>query len=137
MIKYVEKLEAMLGEKGIQTAEKGANDPAHDRKSKMSQAKTVLDNISPQVFTKRTGLDSSYRKTIAAFADTVDQRNSICHETGFEFARLLLTEQFQDPVMAQKWNCPHWSALLLWVTGYPTLEDMAAVANNVVPPPIQ
>ena len=137
MIKFVEKLEAMLGEKRIRTAEKSANDPAHDRKTKMSQATTVLDNMSSQVFTKRTGLDSSYRKTIAAFADIVDQRNSICHETGFEFARLLLTKQFQDPVVAQKFNCPHWSALLLWVTGYPTLEDMAAVANDVVPPPVQ
>ena len=30
MIKFAEKLEAMLGQKGIQAAEKGENDPAHD-----------------------------------------------------------------------------------------------------------
>ncbi len=137
MINFAEKLEAMLGKKGIQVAEKGENDPAHDRKSKMSRSKTILDNISAQVFTQRTGLPSSYRKTIAAFEDIVEERNKVCHETGFEFARLLLTKQFKDPVVAQKFNCPHWSALLLWVTGYATLEEMAAVANIVTPPPIE
>ena len=131
------KLEAMLGKKGVQVVEKGENNPAHNRKSTMSRSKTVLDNISAQVFTQRTGLPSSYRKTIAAFEDIVEERNKVCYETGFEFARLLLTKQFKDPVVAQKSNYPQWSALLLWSTGYATLEDMAAVANVVTPPPIQ
>ena len=139
MIKYVEKLEAILGEKGVEVAAKGGNDPAHDWKSKMSRSETVLDNISAQVFTQRTGLLPSYRKTIAAFEDIFEKRNTVCHETGFEFARLLLTKQFKDPVTSQNFNCDHWSALLLWVTGYATLEEMAAVANAVAntPTPIQ
>ena len=139
MIKYVEKLEVMLGEKGVEVAAKGENDPAHDQKSEMSRSKTVLDNISAQVFTQRTGLPPSYRKTIAAFEDIIEEQNTVCHETGFEFARLLLTKQFKDPVIAQKFNCDHWSALLLWVTGYATLEEMAAVAKVIAgtPPPIQ
>ena len=90
-----------------------------------------------QAFTKRTGLDLSFRKTIPAFADITEERNSTVHETGCDFARILLTEQFQDPATAQRWNCPHWTTLLLWVTGYSTLEEMAAVADNLVPPQIQ
>ena len=139
MIKYVEKLEAMLEEKGVEVAAKGENDPAHDQKSEMSRSKTVLDNISAQEFTQRTGLPPSYQKTIAAFENIFEERNTVCHETGFEFARLLLTRQFKDPVMAKKFNCEHWSALLLWVTGYATLEEMAAAANAIAntPTPIQ
>ena len=53
MIGFVEKLEVMLGKKGVQ--QKGVNDPGADRKVKMSRAKEVLDNISPQAFTKKTG----------------------------------------------------------------------------------
>ena len=139
MIKYVEKLEAMLEGNGVEVAAKGENDPAHDQKSDMSRSKTVLDNISAQVFTQQTGLPPSYRNTIAAFEDILKKQNTVCHETGFEFARLLLTKQFKDPVMAQKFNCKHWSALLLWVTGYTTLEEMAAVADIIAntPTPIQ
>ena len=137
MIKSVEKLEAMLGKKGIQVVKKGENDPANNRKPTISRSKTVLDNISAQVFIQRTGLPLSYRKTIAAFEDIVEERNKVCHETVFPFARLLLTMQFNDPVIAQNFSCPHWSALLLWVTGYATLEDMAAGKNAVTPPPIQ
>ena len=33
--------------------------------------------------------------------------------------------------MAQEWNREHWSNLLLWVTGYATLKDMAKVARDV------
>lgn len=139
MIKFVEKLEVMLRKKSVEVAAKGGNDPAHDKKSKISRSKTVLDNISAQLFTQRTGLPPSYRKTIAAFDDIVEERNTICHETGLDFARLLLTKQFQDPANWQIFDCEHWSTLLLWVTGYATLEDMAAAANHAskAPPPIK
>ena len=53
MIGYVDKLEGMLGKKGKQ--QKGINNPGADRKVKMARAKEVLDSISPQVFTKKTG----------------------------------------------------------------------------------
>ena len=103
----------MLGKEGKQVAEKGEKNPAHNPKPKMSRSKPILDDISTQVFTQRTGLPLSYRKTLAAFEDIVEERNKVCHETGFEFARLLLTKQFKDPVMAQNFDCPHWSTLLL------------------------
>lgn len=51
MLSFVEKLEVILGKKGVQT--KGVNDPDYDRKTKTSWAKEVLDNISAQAFTKR------------------------------------------------------------------------------------
>ena len=135
MIKFVEKLEALLDKNGVQVAEKGENIAAHNQNPKISQAKYILDNISPQAFTQRTGLHPAYRKIIAAFEDIVEERNKACHDTEFEFARLLLRRQFKDPVMAEKWNCDHWAALLLWVTGYASLKDMAAVANDVRLPP--
>ena len=114
------------------------HDTEFDRKSEISRSKHILDNISAQDFTQRTGLPAKYRETIAVFSDIVDaRRNEVCHDTEFEFARLLLTRQFKDPVNAQLWNCDHWALLLLWITGYTTLEDMAAVANDVKPHPIR
>ena len=136
MIKFIEKLEALTDKKGPPTAEKGENVTPYAPNSEISQSEHILDNIPAQVFTQRTGLPARYRKTIAAFEDIVEERNKACHDTEFEFARLLLRKQFKDPVVAQKFNCDHWSALLLWVTGYASLKDMAAVANDVKLPPI-
>ena len=130
MIKFVDKLEPMLGKKSTR-AEKSRNAPGHDHKSRMSRAKHVLDNISAQLFTKRTGLPEKYRRTIAAYDEIVEARNEVVHDTEFEFARLLLRPHFRDPVIAQTFNCDHWHTLLLWVTGYSSLEDMAAVADVV------
>ena len=130
MIKFVEKLETMLAKKGVERAPKGGNNPNHDRKNLMSRSETVLHNISAQDFTRRTGLDKSYRKTIANFEEIVEERNKLVHETGLEFACLLLTKQFQNPANWKEYNCDHWSPLLLWVTGYDTLEDMAAAADR-------
>ena len=135
MTKFMWKLEVVLGKKGIPAAEQDESVTGHDRK--ISRSKHILDNISAQVFTQRTGLPIAYRKTVGAFEDIVEARKQVCYDTEFEFARLLLTRQFKDPVIAQKFNCDHWAPLLLWVTGYATLEDMAAVANNVKPPPIR
>ena len=138
MTKFIRKLEVLLGKKGLSGPEKGTSVKGHDRKSEMSRSKHVLDNISAQDFTQHTGLPAKYRETIAVFSDIVDaRRNEVCHDTEFEFARLLLTRQFKDPVNAQLWNCDHWALLLLWVTGYTTLEDMAAIANDVKPHPIR
>ena len=102
----------------------------------MQRAKYIFDNISAQVFTKRTRLPASYRKPIAAFEEIVEGRNQVVHDTEFEFAYLLLRKQFRDPVNAQKFNCHHWSTLLLWVTGYNSLKDLAAVAKEVKLPTI-
>ena len=139
MIKFVEKLEVMLRKRGVQIVAKGGNDKAHDRKSKMSRSRMVLDNISAQNFTKCTGLPPKYRDTITAFERIVEKRNDTRHETQFDFARLLLSRQFTDPATAVLFNCDHWSNLLLWVTGYPTLEEMAKLARVLTrrPPPIQ
>ena len=136
MIKVVEKLEARLDKDGVQVPVNNENAAAHDQNPEISQAKYILDNISPQAFTEGTGLPPAYRKTIAAFEDIVEERNKACHDTEFEFARLLLRRQFKDPVIAHEWNCDHWAALLLWVTGYASLKDMAAVANDVRLPSI-
>ncbi len=135
MIKFVEKMELMLAKKGVQMVEKGGSTSGYDRKSKMSRSKNILDNISAQTFTQRTGLEPQYRDTIANFETIVETRNDAVHETQFQFARLLLKRQFKDPVNANKHNCDHWSRLLLWVTGYETLEDMAAVAAQVAAAP--
>ena len=135
MIKFVEKLELMLAKKGVQMVEKGGSSPGHDRKSKMSRSKTILDNISAQTFTQRTGLPPQYRTTIANFETIVEKRNDAVHDTQFHFARLLLKRQFKDPVNATRHNLAHWVRLLLWVTGYETLEEMAAVAANVAAAP--
>ena len=118
------------------TAEKAENVTHHASNSKTSRSKYILDNISAQDFTQQTGLPARYRKTVAAYEDIVEGRNNTCHNTQFEFARLLLTRQFKDPVMAREWNCDHWSTLLLWVTGYATLEDMKKVTNVVKLPTI-
>ena len=131
MIKYIEKLEALPDKDGIPPAAQGENATTHEQNSKPSQSQYILDNLPAQDFTQRTGLPSTYLKTIAAFEDIIEARNKACYDTEFEFARLLLTRQFRDPVMAQEWNCEHWSKLLLWVTGYATLEDMARVARSV------
>ena len=136
MIKVVEKLEALSDKNGVQVAEKSKNIAAHNQNPEISQAKYILDNVSPQAFTQRTGLPPAYRKAIAAFEDIVEERNKACHDTEFEFARLLLRRQFKDPVIAHEWNCDHWAALLLWVTGYASLKDMAAVARDVRLPSI-
>ena len=137
MIRYVEKLEGMSGKK-VDQAAKGKNDPDHDKKSKMSRSKMLLDNISAQNFTQCTGLPPKYRETITAFEEIVEKRNEACHETGFDFARLLLSIQFTDPVTSELFNCAHWSTLLLWVEGYTTLEEMAVSARVMRrPPPIR
>ena len=136
MIKFIEKLEAFPDKEDIPAAEKGENITALAPNSELSQSEYILDNFSAQDFTQRTGLPARYRKTIAAFEDIIEERNKACHDTEFEFARLLLTRQFKDPVMAHKWDCEHWSALLLWVSGYATLEDMKKVSNDVKLPPI-
>ena len=131
MIKFAEKMESMLAKKGVQMVEKSTSDPGHDRKSKMSRSKNILDNISAQTFTQRTGLPPKYRDTMANFELIVEKRNDAVHDTQFQFARLLLKRQFKDPVNANKHDCAHWAGLLLWVTGYETLEDMAAVAKKM------
>lgn len=104
MIKFIEKLEALPDKNGVQVAAKGGSVAAHDQKPKILRSNFVLDNISAQVFTQRTGLPASYRKTIAAFEAIVEERNKACQDTEFEFARLLLTRQFKDPVTAHEWN---------------------------------
>ena len=131
MIKLIEKLEAFPDKEDIPAAEKGENITALAPNSELSQSEYILDNISAQDFTQRTGLPPHYRKTLATHEDIIEEQNKACHDTGFEFARLLSTRQFKDPVMAHKWDCEHWSTLLLWVTGYATLEDMKKVTNDV------
>ena len=135
MIKFAEKLESMLAKKGVPKVEKGTSAPGHDRKNKMSRSKNILDNISAQTFEQRTGLSSKYRETMANFENIVEKRNDAVHDTQFQFARLLLKRQFRDPVNANKHDCAHWAGLLLWVTGYETLEAMAAVAREVAAAP--
>ena len=133
MIKFIEKLETLPDENGISTAEKGENLAAD---AQNSRSEYILDNISAQDFTQQTSLPARYRKTLAAYEDIVEKRNKACHDTQFEFARLLLTRQFRDPAMAREWNCDHWSTLLLWVTGYTSLEDMKKVSDVVKLPKI-
>ena len=138
MIKFVEKLEALPDKNAVPAAaEKGdENITAHNQNPEISQSKYVLDNIPAEDFTHFTGLPVAYRKTLAAFEEIVEERNKVLYDTEFEFARLLLRRQFKDPVVAQEWNCEHWAKLLLWVTGYASLKDMAAVANEVRLPSI-
>lgn len=90
MIEFVDKLELMLSKKDVQIAEKIGSTTGYDRKSKMAQAKVMLDGISPQAFTKGTGLEPGFRKTVAAYEEIVEARNQVVHDTEFEFARLLL-----------------------------------------------
>ena len=112
------------------TAEKDEKLAAHHN-TRISQCKSILDTVSAQEFTQQTGLPPQYLKTLAAYEDIIQERNKACHNTECEFARILLSRQFRDPVMAQKWKCERWSTLLLWVTGYDTLEEMKKVSDDV------
>lgn len=66
----------------------------------------------------------------------VDDRNKACHDTEFVFASLPLLGQFKGPVLVQKCGYDHWARLLLWVTIYINLKDVAGVANKIEPPSI-
>lgn len=126
----MDKVNLVFGKKVVKITGKGRSKAGYDQKSKIAQAKVMLDGISPQAFTKATGLEPGFRKIVADYEELVEARNKVVHDTEFEFARLLLRPQFRDPVVAAKYNCERWSKLLLLVTGYSSLKEMAAVARE-------
>lgn len=123
-------MNSVFQKKVAKTKGKGASKAGYDQKSKIAMVKDMLDSISPQAFTKATGLEPSFRRTFDDHEEIVEIRKKVAHDTEFEFARLLLRPQFRDPVVAQKLNCEHWSKVLLWVSGYSSLKEMAAVARE-------
>lgn len=80
---------------------------------------------------KETGLSSDYRLAVVEYKKIVEARRKWAHESENEFARLLLSEQFQDPLQNSEHNTPYWTKLLLWTYNKETLQEMAAVVANV------
>ncbi|MCJ1453394.1 hypothetical protein MMC28_003741 [Mycoblastus sanguinarius] len=89
----------------------------------MTAESTLLKTSTAQDFQKKTGLEPSYRESLKNYEKIVDARCAWAHESENEFARLLLSEKFQEN--AQRLNVGHWKKLLLWVYEKDTLEEMA------------
>ena len=127
--KFVDKLGDILLAKGIiDEPERGKNKPAYDKMKSLLTAEEILSKITAQDFSKKTGLGGDYRKSILKCKDDLKLRNSQVHDTEDLFARLLLTPQFKDPVIAEEWQVEHWAFLLTWVTGMESIQAMAARA---------
>lgn len=61
----------------------------------------------------------------------VEARREWAHETNDEFARLLLSDQFQDEPFKTEQNVKQWEKLLLWVSGKDALQEMAESVEKV------
>ncbi len=83
--------------------------------------------MSIREFEKKVDLSGKYRQEFENYTETAEARPLWPHESESEFARLLLSDQFQDPVRNKDLQTEHWAKLLLWTYGKETLEEMAHI----------
>lgn len=110
---------------------KGKNDPLHDKTKYMNAAAALLDKVKAIDFEKKTGLDPAFRVFLGDYRKYVEARREWAHETNDEFARLLLSDQFQEEPFRTEENVKQWEKLLLWVSGKDTLQEMAESVERV------
>ena len=103
MTGFVKKL-SMKQKVNIPSEAKGKNDPLHDSTKYMNAASTLFDKFTAEEFKKRTGLDPAYRVFLGNYRKFIEARREWAHETDEEFARLLLSRQFQEEPFRTKEN---------------------------------
>ena len=95
MTSFVKKL-SVKQKVHIPQEAKGKNNPLHDNTKYVNAASTLFNKYSAQEFKDRTGLDPAYRILLQNCRKFVEARHKWAHETDDEFARLLLSRQFQE-----------------------------------------
>lgn len=111
--------------------DKGENNPDADKTIHIQTANNILQQVSATEFEAKTGLPGKYRQQSAKYKEAAEKRNKWAHETEYEFARLLLSDQYQDPVRNAKLETEHYTKLLLWLYDKETLQEMADVVADV------
>lgn len=87
--------------------------------------------MSVRKFEKKIDLSGKYRREFENYTETAEARPLWARESEFEFAHLLSSDEFQDPVRNKDLHIEHWTKLLLWTYGKETLEEMAHIVAGV------
>ena len=128
MTSFVKKLSV---KQKVNIPQEAKNNPLHDNTKYMNAASTLFNKYPAQEFKDRTGLDPAYRILLQNYRKLVEARHKWAHETDDEFARLLLSRQFQEEPFKTEEHVEQWGKLLLWVTGKDSLEEIADTVAQV------